>query len=167
MVGDKPDPRLRSPMQWNAGPGLGFTTGKAWERAQPDSLTTTVAAQDADASSLLNHYRALIRLRNGHVALTRGRLVMAPNVDAGDRATAAFVRSDPDETVFVVLNFGNRPVRDARYTLVSGNGESRMEPLYADPATSCTQARIIAAGTAVAIGEMAAHGLCVFQLVKL
>src|SRR4029077_4923888 len=62
MVGDKPDPRLRSPMQWNAGPGLGFTTGKAWERAQPDSLTTTVAAQDADSGSLLNLYRCLIHL---------------------------------------------------------------------------------------------------------
>src|ERR1043166_5529984 len=54
MTGDKPDPRLRTPRQWSAGPGLGFTSGKAWESAQPDSLTTTVAAEDADAGSLLN-----------------------------------------------------------------------------------------------------------------
>src|SRR5205807_1158963 len=27
MTGDKPDPRLRTPMQWSAGPGSGFTSG--------------------------------------------------------------------------------------------------------------------------------------------
>src|SRR2546426_7554959 len=31
MTGDKPDPRLRTPMQWNPFSGVGFTTGKAWE----------------------------------------------------------------------------------------------------------------------------------------
>jgi glycosidase len=43
MTGDKPDPRLRTPMQWSSEPGLGFTSGVPWEGAQPDSLTTTVA----------------------------------------------------------------------------------------------------------------------------
>src|SRR5260221_4893290 len=39
MTGDKPDPRLRTPMQWKParGRGAGFTTGKPWEAAQPDS----------------------------------------------------------------------------------------------------------------------------------
>ena len=45
MTGDKPDQRLRTPMQWAPGPGLGFTSGKPWEGAQPDSLTTTVERQ--------------------------------------------------------------------------------------------------------------------------
>ena len=44
MTGDKPDPRLRTPMQWSAGRGLGFTTGTPWEQAQGDSAATTVAA---------------------------------------------------------------------------------------------------------------------------
>src|SRR5216683_2250692 len=41
MTGDKPDPRLRTPMQWAPGRGVGFTSGTAWESPQPDSLATT------------------------------------------------------------------------------------------------------------------------------
>jgi hypothetical protein len=54
MTGDKPDERLRTPMQWKPGAGTGFTTGTPWESAQPDSMTVTVEAQDADSGSLLN-----------------------------------------------------------------------------------------------------------------
>src|SRR5213592_2034714 len=89
MAGDKPDPRLRTPMQWNAGPGLGFTSGTAWESAQPDSLTTNVALQDADAGSLLNLYRRLIRLRKQTDALATGRLVP---VTASGAQVAAYLR---------------------------------------------------------------------------
>src|SRR5437879_6112192 len=74
MTGDKPDPRLRTPMQWSPRPGVGFTTGKAWESPQPDSLTTNVAAEDADPSSLLNLYRRLIHLRRENEALATGKL---------------------------------------------------------------------------------------------
>src|SRR5260370_40305952 len=74
MTGAKPDPRLRSPMQWSAGPGLGFTSGRAWESALPDSLTTTVAAQGADSGSLLNLYRPLSHLRRRSAALAPRRL---------------------------------------------------------------------------------------------
>src|SRR5207302_6232180 len=37
MTGDKPDPRLRTPMQWAPRPGVGFTSGTPWESPQPDS----------------------------------------------------------------------------------------------------------------------------------
>src|SRR6266540_2927424 len=66
MTGDKPDERLRSPMQWTATRGLGFTSGIPWESAQPDSFRTTVVAQRADSNSLLNLYRRLIRLRQSN-----------------------------------------------------------------------------------------------------
>src|SRR5205823_6498836 len=48
MTGNKPDPRLRTPMQWSPRPGAGFTSGKPWEAPQPDSLTTNVAVEDRD-----------------------------------------------------------------------------------------------------------------------
>src|SRR3989475_8381581 len=62
MTGSKPDPRLRTPMQWSPRPGVVFTTGTPWEAPQPDSMTTNVATQDADPRSLLNLYRPLIHL---------------------------------------------------------------------------------------------------------
>ncbi len=106
MVGDKPDPRLRTPMQWSAGRGLGFTTGKAWESAQPDSLTTTVAAQDADSSSLLNLYRRLIHLRRQNAALAGGTLVA---LAADNPHVAAYLRRAGDQVVLVIANLGDVP----------------------------------------------------------
>src|SRR6185503_15228405 len=52
MTGDKPDERLRTPMQWSGDAGAGFTRGTPWESLQPDWATTNVAAQEGDASSL-------------------------------------------------------------------------------------------------------------------
>jgi len=110
MSGDKPDPRLRTPMQWSAGPGLGFTSGKAWESAQPDSLTTTVAAEDADAGSLLNLYRRLIHLRKQNEALATGRLV--PLTTTSPQVAAYLRRADTD-VVLVVANLGGAAVSGA------------------------------------------------------
>jgi glycosidase len=107
MTGDKPDPRLRTPMQWSARPGLGFTSGTAWESAQPDSLTTTVAAQDADAGSLLNLYRRLIHLRKKNAALATGRLVP---LSATSPQVAAYLRRAGDHAVLVVANLGSAPI---------------------------------------------------------
>jgi alpha-amylase len=111
MTGDKPDPRLRTPMQWKParGPGTGFTTGKPSEGAQPDSETTTVAAQDADSGSLLNLYRRLIHLRKANDALGAGRLVA---LSAGNPAVTAYLRitARGDDAVLVVANLGAQAV---------------------------------------------------------
>ena len=103
MTGDKPDPRLRTPMQWAPRPGVGFTTGTAWSSAQPDSMTTTVAAQDADRGSLLNLYRRLIHLRRENEALATGRLVP---LSASSSQVAAYLRRAGDHAVLVVANLG-------------------------------------------------------------
>jgi alpha-amylase len=102
MSGDKPDPRLRTPMQWTAG-AAGFTTGKPWETLQPDTLVINVAAETADPSSLLNLYRRLIGLRRSNDALATGRLVP---LTAGSTDVIAYVRRTGDKVVLVVANLG-------------------------------------------------------------
>ena len=101
MTGDKPDPRLRTPMQWAPVRGVGFTTGTPWEAPQSDSLTANVAVEDRDPGSLLNRYRRLIHLRKQSAALAVGRLVQlipgGPNV-------AAYLRRAGDDVVLVVAN---------------------------------------------------------------
>jgi alpha-amylase len=109
MTGDKPDPRLRTPMQWRPGHGTGFTTGTPWQNAQPDSQTTTVEAQDADSGSLLNLYRTLIHLRKSHDALAVGRLVQ---LSAGSATVTAYLRREGDRAVLVVANLGDAPAAD-------------------------------------------------------
>ncbi len=121
MAGDKPDPRLRTPMQWAPRPGLGFTTGTAWSSAQPDSMTTTVEAQDADPGSLLNLYRRLIHLRRANEALAMGRLVP---LSASSPQVAAYLRRAGGRTVLVVANLG----AEAASSVSIGSGEGVLPP---------------------------------------
>jgi glycosidase len=103
MSGNKPDPRLRTPMQWSAGPAGGFTTGTPWETLQPDTLAINVSAESADPGSLLNLYRRLIRLRSSNDALAIGRLVP---LTAGSTEVIAYLRRAGDKAVLVVANLG-------------------------------------------------------------
>ena len=109
MTGDKPDPRLRTPMHWATGRAAGFTTGHPWEPLQPDSNTATVATQDVDPGSLLNLFRRLIHLRAATPALANGALIP---VQTSDSTTAAFLRLDAQRPVLVVANLGDVPRAD-------------------------------------------------------
>lgn len=53
---------MRHPMQWDASPTGGFTTGDPW-LPPIDPEERNVEAQRADPGSLLNHYRRLIRAK--------------------------------------------------------------------------------------------------------
>jgi glycosidase len=117
MTGDKPDERLRTPMQWRPGHGVGFTTGTPWESAQPDSQTTTVEAQDADPGSLLNLYRRLIHLRRANAALADGRLVP---LAAGSATVAAYLRRSGMRAVIVVVNLGAAAVSGVAISSAEG-----------------------------------------------
>ncbi|MEO8624860.1 MAG: DUF3459 domain-containing protein, partial [bacterium] len=107
MLGAKPDERLRTPMQWSAAPGGGFTRGTPWERFQDDSAITTVEAQERDSLSLLNFHRRLIHLRDTTPALAHGRLVPLTVHDAG---VAAYVRRDGNRSILVIANLASTPV---------------------------------------------------------
>jgi glycosidase len=103
MTGDKPDPRLRTPMQWSPRPGVGFTAGTPWESPQPDSMRVNVAVESAEPGSLLNLYRRLIHLRRANGALATGALVP---LTSGSDALAAYLRRAPGDAVLVVANLG-------------------------------------------------------------
>src|SRR5258708_22365475 len=105
MTGDKPDERLRTPMQWTAS-SRGFTNGKPWETLQADTLTANVAAQERRPNSLLKLYRWLIRLRANDAALRAGRL---EPVETGNEALLAYLRKDSTRQVLVVANLWTTP----------------------------------------------------------
>ncbi|HLZ45690.1 MAG TPA: alpha-amylase family glycosyl hydrolase [Gemmatimonadales bacterium] len=106
MTGDKPDERLRTPMQWTRN-SRGFTKGKPWEAAQSDTLTTNVAAEDHKRGSLLNLYRQLGRLRAANAALRDGRL---EPIETGSDSVLAYWRVTDRSSVVVVANLGSAPV---------------------------------------------------------
>lgn len=109
MEGRKPDERIRTPMQWDDVQGGGFTSGQAWEPFSDNLNTNTVAAMDDDPGSLLNHYRALIHLRNDHAALRTGETAL---LKGGNLNVYAVLRYTEDETLVVVVNLGTETVTD-------------------------------------------------------
>ena len=167
MTGDKPDPRLRTPMHWSRGPAAGFTSGAAWEPLQPDSMTANVEAQQGDPASLLNLHRRLIHLRAANEALGSGELVP---LNASNEAVAAYIRRTGDRAVLVIANVGTAPlagvtiaspdraVPAGRYTLTSLFGGPAGQPLRV-----ATNGRIQRFVPLRSLGAMEAH---VLELVR-
>ena len=138
MTGDKPDERLRTPMQWSVAAGAGFTRATPWEALQPDWTATNVAVQDADTASLLELYRRLIHLRSERSALGGGDFV---RLAAGHDAIIAYLRRDGARLVLVVANVG-------------GSAAARVELSSSDPALApgrYTATRLLAPGAANAL----------------
>ena len=94
----------RSPMQWDARPNAGFSTGSPWLRVNTDYPIRNVVNQQASSASLLAFYKALIQLRREHPALHKGTLEM--HASGSDRLLA-YWRSWNNEKLLVVLNFLN------------------------------------------------------------
>lgn len=133
MTGDKPDPNIRTPMQWTADPLAGFTTGTPWKDVNADYAEKNVETQNEDQASLLNHYRQLIHLRNNHYALREGEFVQ---VTAQPPKLFAMLRVAEKETILVLVNLDDDPVPDPRLkweassltgtlkpTILAGEGE--------------------------------------------
>lgn len=53
----------RTPVQWSAEKNAGFTTGTPWFTVNPNYKEVNVEAEERDPDSLLNFYRALLKLR--------------------------------------------------------------------------------------------------------
>jgi glycosidase len=117
MTGVKPDERLRTPMQWMGEPKAGFTTGTPWEMINADYTTINVAAQAGDPTSLLEHYRRLIALRNTHPALSAGATRL---VDSESRKIVSFLRVSGGEAILVIINIDDQPASDYALTLDKG-----------------------------------------------
>lgn len=117
MMGDKPDERLRTPMQWTAARGAGFTTGKPWERLAGDSATVTVAAEERDPKSLLAEVRRMVHLRASDPVLADGELIP---LAASNDAVAAYVRRDGNHAVLVVVNLSKSAARNVSLSSATG-----------------------------------------------
>lgn len=120
MIGNKPDERIRTPMQWDDTPvTAGFTTGNTvWQPlAGGEADGVSVAAQAADPDSLLSHYRALVHLRNAHPALRTGAYT---EVDSSSRRLFTALRHTDDETLLIIINMHDEAVEGFTLDLETG-----------------------------------------------
>lgn len=89
----------RNPMQWDASPNRGFTTGSPWRPYSEDAAN--VKDQDGTSNTLLATYRGVIAVRKSSPALTHGTYKQVPT----DRENVfAFLRIHEDEKVLVMVN---------------------------------------------------------------
>lgn len=94
--------KARTPMQWVPDSKGGFTTGKPWLPLNKDVRLRNVRNQEGDPSSLLNHYRNLIKLRKTCEAIRNGSWVPIIN---GRDGILAYFRINEKERILVILNF--------------------------------------------------------------
>jgi alpha-glucosidase len=89
----------RTPMQWSAGPGRGFTTAaEPWLPFGPPHIS--VEAQEGDPGSLLELYRRAIAIRRSEPALQSGAEVAHSVADD----CYSFVREAAGSRVLVAVN---------------------------------------------------------------
>jgi oligo-1,6-glucosidase len=92
----------RTPVQWDASPGAGFTTGTPWIAINPDHVEVNAAAEVGDPGSVFEHYRQLIALRHTVPVITDGDFeLLLPE----HPAIWAFLRRSHDAELLVVANF--------------------------------------------------------------
>ncbi len=99
----------RSPMQWDDGPNAGFSPAgvETWLPVNDNYAEgVNVAEQQDDPDSMLNFYKRMLATRKRTPALIAGDYV-APLTALHEEAEdyLAFLRSTPEQTCLVVLNF--------------------------------------------------------------
>ena len=96
--GDAP---LRAPMSWTD-KITGFSAGVAFRPVSPNADTHNVVIEQSDPASLLNFYKAMLKLRNGHPSLSQGSYEAA----TVNGEILSFQRRSGRTLSLVVINFG-------------------------------------------------------------
>ena len=125
----------RTPVQWDASPGAGFTTGTPWLAINPDHTQVNAAAQVGDPGSVFEHYRRLIALRHTDPVVTDGEFeLLLPD----HPSVWAFLRRTDEAELLVAANFSGEVVAaglpldsdwaDASVVLTSLAGDAPLRP---------------------------------------
>jgi oligo-1,6-glucosidase len=95
----------RTPVQWDASPHAGFTTGTPWIEVNPNYPEINAAAQVDDPGSVFSHYRRLIALRHSEPAVAHGDFTM---LLPDDEDVYAFTRRHGATELLVLGNFSGK-----------------------------------------------------------
>ena len=97
----------RTPMQWSAEPGLGFSDGPAWLISPKPDYSINVEDQEKDPDSILNYYRQLTALYRHPLygnTIRFGDMIPAYR----DRENIIAFERRGDKRIMVISNFQNR-----------------------------------------------------------
>ena len=97
----------RTPVQWDATPNAGFSTGTPWLPVNPNHRSINAAAARADSASVFHHYRRLIELRHRLEIVREGRFaLLAPDHEQ----LFAYTRTLGEQVLLVLANLSGEAV---------------------------------------------------------
>ncbi|HEY9075500.1 MAG TPA: alpha-glucosidase [Anaerolineaceae bacterium] len=95
----------RTPVQWDASPQAGFTTGKPWIKVNPNYPQINASQALSDPNSIFYTYQKLIQLRKQIPAIVYGRYdLLLPDHEQ----IYAFTRTLESQQLLIVLNFSDQ-----------------------------------------------------------
>ncbi|KAH6951751.1 glycoside hydrolase superfamily [Fusarium avenaceum] len=98
----------RTPVQWDATPNAGFTTGTPWIRVNDDYETWNAAAQVSTRDSVFEYWRSALSLRKElKKIIVYGDFEL---IDKDNDDVFAYARSNGGQKVVVICNFKEREV---------------------------------------------------------
>jgi len=98
----------RTPMQWSAEHGAGFTSGTPWIKVNEDYRKWNVESQLArEDKSVLGFWKQLLKIRKQHPALVTGAITM---LDYENESVYAYTRTGKGGRYLVVCSFSEEDV---------------------------------------------------------
>ena len=105
LIRAKSRDNARTPMQWDASPQAGFTTGTPWIKVNPNYPQINVEQALSDQDSIFYYYQKLIALRKQLPIMVYGSYDLILDDDA---QVYAFTRTLQAEQLLVILNFSQQ-----------------------------------------------------------
>lgn len=135
VLGERARDNGRTPMQWDATPNAGFTSGAPWLGLPDNYPTINVEAEENDPDSILHYYRKLVRLRKERPIIAEGDIRF---LDTGNEKAFAYERSYDGQKLTVVCNFSGKRERvilaqdwSAGRVLIANGPENQIDRLSA------------------------------------
>ena len=120
----------RTPMQWNASAGAGFTSGTPWIKLNPNYISVNAEAEENDPGSVLSWFRRLSRLRHDSDILTQGDY---EPLLTDDRQIFGYLRRLGEKNMLVLNNMSRSEAQfpaslTAGFSLIMSSAEPSAAP---------------------------------------
>lgn len=125
----------RTPVQWDASAGAGFTSGAPWLPVNPNHTWLNARAQYDDPGSVFNYYRRLIAVRHELPVVAVGSFRMLVPTDP---QVFGYERRLGQDRVLVAANLSSEPA-EAAVGAVVGAGRSTPDVLVTNAASGAVR----------------------------
>ncbi len=120
----------RTPMQWDASPHAGFTSGSPWLKVNPNYPTINVEKQQKEENSVLSYYKRLLALRKSEAYRSLFTYGAFTPLFEEEEHIFAYERSLDGQSVMILANFGEQdtllPVRHIADCPVLLNNQTKL-----------------------------------------